>query len=403
MPEASQEKDQDQDFSRQLSMRKIILPVALGLLAAGWLLYNTLQEVKFVEAQPKGSGEWVWQDANGNGSPDLSEQAEFVRAEGGDYIRKSSWELLSEQEWDAYAFGALALALLMAVVRDVGYMYRMRVLTGNLLSWRQSFNVVMLWEFSSALTPSVVGGSGVAIWILNREGINLGKSTATIFVTAMMDEMFYILSVPIVFLLIGGDQLFPSEWAGEAFGVDAVEPLFYIGYGFIVLLTVSITLSLFLFPSTFKRILMRLFSFRILRKWRRYVTRTGQEIEMASDELKGRPFSYWFKAFGATIVSWTARFFTLNFIILAFVQPIDHAVIYGRQMTMWVIMLISPTPGSSGVAEYFFSVFFSDVVKYGALILLIVLIWRFLTYFLYLIMGVVVMPRWFRSTQKKAA
>ena len=60
----------------------------------------------------------------------------------------------------------------MVVIRDLGYMYRIRVLTDKYLSWRKSFDVIMLWEFASALTPSVVGGSGIAIFILNREKIN---------------------------------------------------------------------------------------------------------------------------------------------------------------------------------------------------------------------------------------
>lgn len=378
-------------------MRKLILPVVLGLLAAGWLMWRTLDEVKYVET-PANQGQWEWVDANANGAVDSGDPAEFTPSESGNYNRKTSWQLLGEQSFDGWAWLALLGALLMVVLRDAGYVYRMRVLTDKQLSWRQCFQVVMLWEFSSALTPSVVGGSGVAIYFLNREGLNLGKSTATIFVTAMMDEMFYILSVPIAFLLIGGASMYPLGWDDSAFGMGAVEPLFYIGYGFIVLLTLTISFSLFLFPHRLKRLMMRLFSFGWLRKWRRHITQAGQEIELASRELKGKPFSYWGKAMGFTILSWTARFFTLNFIILAFVAPIEHGVVYGRQMIMWVIMLISPTPGSSGVAEYFFSVFFADIVKLGAQILLIALIWRFLTYFIYLIVGAIILPRWYRRT-----
>lgn len=381
----------------ELSMRKLILPVVLGLLAAGWLMWRTLDEVKYVQVTDN-SGQWEWVDTNANNRVDTGDPSEFVVTENGAYVRKTSWQLLGEQSFDRWAVLALLGALLMVVLRDAGYVWRMRVLTDKQLSWRQCFQVVMLWEFSSALTPSVVGGSGVAIYFLNREGLNLGKSTATIFVTAMMDEMFYILSVPIAFLLIGGASMYPANWDETAFGMGAVEPLFYIGYGFIVLLTLTISLSLFMFPHRLKRFMMRLFSFGWLRKWRKHITQAGQEIQLASRELKGKPFSYWAKAMGFTIMSWTARFLTLNFIILAFVAPIDHLVVYGRQMIMWVIMLISPTPGSSGVAEYFFSVFFADIVQLGAQVLLIALIWRFLTYFIYLIVGAIILPRWYRRT-----
>ncbi|MGC6532508.1 MAG: lysylphosphatidylglycerol synthase transmembrane domain-containing protein [Flavobacteriales bacterium] len=396
-------EQQEQEISSQLSMRRLILPVLLGLAAAGWLMWRTLDEVKFVQVSQGQTAQWEWVDGNANGTIDFSDPEDFAPSETGTYLRKTSWQLLGEQEFDAWAVWALVGALLMVILREAGYTYRMRVLTDKQLSWKQSFQVVMLWEFSSALTPSVVGGSGVAIYFLNKEGLNLGKATATIFVTAMMDELFYILSVPIVFLLIGGDALYPADWSDGSFGQGAVQTLFYLGYGFIVLLTLTITSSLFLFPRRLKRLLMRLFSLPILRRWRKDITQAGQEIEIASVELKGRPASYWVKAMGSTVLSWTARFVTLNFIIMAFVGPINHGVVYGRQMVMWVIMLISPTPGSSGVAEYFFSIFFADIVTIGAQVLLIALLWRFLTYFIYLIMGALILPRWYRRVQRKKA
>ena len=34
----------------------------------------------------------------------------------------------------------------------------------------------------------------------------------------------------------------------------------------------------------------------------------------------------------------------------------EHMLIYARQLVMWVIMLISPTPGSAGIAEFAFKV-----------------------------------------------
>lgn len=394
---------QEQEISSQLSMRRLILPVLLGLAAAGWLMWRTLDEVKFVQVPQGQAAQWEWVDGNANGAIDFSDPEDFAPSETGTYLCKTSWQLLGEQEFDAWAVWALVGALLMVLLREVGYTYRMRVLTDKQLSWKQSFQVVMLWEFSSALTPSVVGGSGVAIYFLNKEGLNLGKATATIFVTAMMDELFYILSVPIVFLLIGGDALYPADWSDGSFGQGAVQTLFYLGYGFIVLLTLTITSSLFLFPRRLKRLLMRLFSLPILRRWRKDITQAGQEIEIASVELKGRPASYWAKAMGSTVLSWTARFVTLNFIIMAFVGPIGQGVVYGRQMVMWVIMLISPTPGSSGVAEYFFSIFFADIVTIGAQVLLIALLWRFLTYFIYLIMGALILPRWYRRVQGNKA
>lgn len=393
--------DKEQDISKQLNWKKIIFPLLLGLAAATYLLISSLQEERFVRVGAE-LGTHAWTDANGNGLVDLGSTAEFTPSDEGIYALRSSASILSETDWTWSMSLFLILALVTVVIRDAGYMYRIRVLTDKHLSWRSSFDVVMLWEFASALTPSVVGGSGIAIFILNREKINLGKSTATVFVTAMMDELFYILMVPLLFIFIGSTHLFPDIWAGSAFGTSSIKVLFWIGYGFIILLTTLILLSIFYFPFAFKRLMMRLFSVRILKRWRRRIVVLGDEIIISSHELKGKPFKYWFKAFAATIFSWTARFLTLNFIILMFVEEIDHLIVYGRQLVMWVIMLISPTPGSSGVAEIALSSFFSKDIIPVAYVAIIALIWRLLTYFPYLFIGAAILPRWLRRTGIKA-
>ena len=71
-------------------------------------------------------------------------------------------------------------------------MYRIRLLTDKVINWRKSFDVIMLWEFTSAISPSIVGGTAVALFIINKEGVNTGKSTSIVLITALLDELFYV-------------------------------------------------------------------------------------------------------------------------------------------------------------------------------------------------------------------
>ena len=80
--------------------------------------------------------------------------------------------------------------------------------------------------------------------------------------------------------------------------------------------------------------------------------------------------------------------------ILAFLPVSDHFLIYGRQLVMWVIMLISPTPGGSGVAELAFSGFLGDFT--GGLAAAFALLWRLFSYYPYLFIGSVVLPSWLK-------
>ena len=280
-------------------------------------------------------------------------------------------------------------------------MFRIRVLTDKALSWRHSFDVIMLWEFASALTPSVVGGSGIAMFILSKEGIKVGKSTSVVMVTALLDELFYIIMVPAIIAIIGVSHLFPIELEKEILGITfGTKGIFIVGYVFILLLTSFISFALFFNPRALKALILSVFKIRFLKKWRYKGIQVGDDIVTTSNELKGKPFSFWVKVFVATFFSWTARFWVVNFLILAFLPVSDHLLIYGRQLVMWVIMLISPTPGGSGVAEFAFSGFLKDFTL--GLAPAFALLWRLFTYYPYLFVGSIVLPSWLRRTQARS-
>lgn len=301
-------------------------------------------------------------------------------------------------EWTWYSTFWIIIAVIMMAMRDLAYMYRIRVLTDFQISWRNSFDTIMLWEFASAVTPSVVGGSGVAIYIVNKEGITIGRSTAVVMTSAMLDELFYILMVPIIILAAGYYDLFPIQEDKLFLGYHLdTSIIFLIGYLFIVLLTSIISYAIFFRPRGFKWILLQVFKLPFLRKWRTSAAATGDEIIVTSKELKGKPKRFWIKSFGATFVSWTARYWVVNFIILAFLPVSDHLLVYGRQLVMWVVMLISPTPGGAGVAEIAFSSYLSDFIPIG-LIAALALIWRLISYYPYLFIGAIILPKWIKKT-----
>jgi len=258
----------------------------------------------------------------------------------------------------------------------------------------------MLWEFASALTPSVVGGSAVAMFIINKEKIPLGKATAIVMITALLDELFYIITTPIILLLIIGYPIFSINnftFFGSTFSSFS---LFIIGYSFMLLLTLFISYAIFINPRGIKAFLVRLFKFKLIRKWRYSALKTGNDLMITSKEMKNKSFLFWIKAFLTTFLSWTARFLMVNFLILAFLPVENHLHIYATQLVMWIIMLISPTPGGSGIAEFIFDGFLGNFLKDG-LAPILALIWRILSYYIYLIVGSIILPIWMARVIKK--
>ncbi len=196
-------------------------------------------------------------------------------------------------KWTGSVVFWLLIGLIMVAMRDIAYMYRIRLLTDKGISWKNSFEVIMLWEFASAITPSVVGGAGIAIFIINKEKIALGKSTAIVMTTALLDELFYVVMVPLILLLSGLEAVFPPESSRAVFGVIlSTKYVFSIGYGFILVLTLTLFYATYFNPNGFSHALNTIFRISWLARWRRKAHQMGEDIITTSAELKGKPFVF---------------------------------------------------------------------------------------------------------------
>ncbi|NVJ86657.1 MAG: flippase-like domain-containing protein [Algoriphagus sp.] len=290
----------------------------------------------------------------------------------------------------------ILLAILVIIFRDAGYIYRIREITQRELSWTRAIYVIILWEFASAVTPSVVGGTAVAIFILNKEGIKLGRAISFVMVTAILDNLFFVIGAPIILFFAKGN-IFPESQVLENQLENSLQAIFWISYGLYALYSLIMAAALFYRPRVFKWVLIKIFSFKWLRKWKHDAQEYGNQIIEASKELSGKSWGYWMPVILATIFIWSSRYLMLNALISAFV-PLsleNHVIVFARQVIMWIIMMISPTPGSSGTAEFFFGQFFAQFLDGYTFVTSI--LWRLLSYYPYLILGAIFLPRWVKQ------
>ena len=373
---------------------KVILAIVLGLGIAGWMVYRSLNQSQFIEVE-SGMGTHAWLDINHDKVVDKSNPKEFVLSDTGNYRLQKVTDILRDIHWTTQSFIWIFMALLFMVGRDLAYMWRIRILTQKRLSWKSSFHTIMLWEFASALSPGVVGGSAVAMFILNKEKIELGRSTAIVVITAMMDNLFYIILVPLVFMFISPALLFPADSATH----QGVELAFWIAYGLFTFIGVILFISVFWFPQLVGRFLGFIFRIKFLKKWRAKAIKTGEEIVITSKELKKENWKFWFKSFLATCMSWTSRYMVINSILAAFLALSfhDHIFVFAKQLVLWLLMIVSPTPGGSGVAEYAFGELMIDFTSSALLLAGLAFLWRLISYFPYLFIGAFILPRWLRK------
>lgn len=136
-------QEENQKLTKKISPYKIIYPIIIGLAVVSYMLYK--------EFDPK------------------------------------AFDMITFT-WNTVFW--LFVAVLCMAIRDLGYIIRIKILSGEKLTWIQSIRVIFLWEFTSAVTPSAIGGTSLAILFVHKEGIGVGKSSAMVMATSFLDELY---------------------------------------------------------------------------------------------------------------------------------------------------------------------------------------------------------------------
>ncbi|MEG2759165.1 MAG: lysylphosphatidylglycerol synthase transmembrane domain-containing protein [Rikenellaceae bacterium] len=305
-------------------------------------------------------------------------------------------EALSVLTFSFHTVVWIIIALLFMVGRDVGYIIRIKILSGREMSWYEAFRVIMLWEFTSAITPSAVGGTSFAIKYFHKAGISVGRSSAIVLLTSFFDELFFIVMFPLLVIIVGGEALFSAQGVDGGF-FGGVLALVLTGYFLKLTYLLFVTYGLFFNPKGLKWLMIKIFSFKPLRRWREAAARAGDDLIVSAIEIRKHRWGYWVKLLAATFVSWSSRYLVVNALIMAFIPFNNHVLLFARQLVMWVMMLVMPTPGGSGFSEYFFAEYLGDFIPIAGLAILLSLFWRMITYYLYLFIGIFVFPRWLKE------
>ncbi len=286
------------------------------------------------------------------------------------------------------------VALCFMLGRDTGFVIRYRYLTEKKLSWRQCIKVTLLAEFGTAITPSSVGGSSMAVLFLAKENVPVGRSTAMVFVTMLLDEMFFVVTFPILLLFIPVEELFSDT---SALGTSVLV-LFIAAYIIKITLCTILIIGLFFKPQAIRWFIIKVFRLPFLRRWHHGAAKAGDDLIVSAREIRGKKFSFWYPLVIATVLSWSSRYLVVNAILMAFFPVYDNLLIFARQFIMWVVMIISPTPGGSGFSEFIFQQYLSEFIPLAGAVPLIILIWRLLTYYNYLFVGALIVPSWVKKS-----
>lgn len=344
-----------QEVMHSLRFTRLLIPIFIGIGVVGYLLWDQFDPVEFAKIQ-----------------------------------------------WRLHTLVWILIALLLVVLRHIVYALRLYILSDKFFSFKKCVELIFIWEFSSAVTPTSFGGTAVALYLFAKEKLPLARTASIIIYTVVLDTAVFLLFLPLLFLFFGTSIIRPDMdhfWDLDGWGVT-----------FLVSLLVMFSYAAFFYyglfrnPAQFRRILVMLTYNRFLRRFRAQAIQLGNDIILASRDLTRHTNRFHFLAFFYTSMAWVCRFLVVNALIIAIVPGAwtglgDQLVQFGRLMAMYVIMAFSPTPGGAGLAEIVFDGFLSDFVPTG-ISLIIAFLWRLLTYYSYLFAGAIVVPAWLQGHVK---
>jgi len=293
------------------------------------------------------------------------------------------------------AVGGVLLALLLLLAKDFLNMSRFRFMSHGEIDLKSAFYIVLFWEFTVAVAPPLMGATTVLIFILFKEGVPFGKALAYAMLAASLDNLFFLLATPLAIWWSDG-AIIPDAVLIADQPDTKVEYLFWLSYTMIIGYTSFMLSAIVLMPKLIFRLLTELVKIKFLKRFEATILEQGKQLLIASKILRGQKLGFWLKLIGLTSVIWILKYGIVGALASGYVALSfeDQLMSIGKHLVMWVTLLVSPSPGNAGTAEFVFPAFYGD--QLGTFAFATSIIWRMITYYPYLLVGAIILPMWLK-------
>jgi len=261
----------------------------------------------------------------------------------------------------------------------------------NIGLWK-STKIVIANLFLANITPSMAGGEPVRIYLLNKEGLHAGGATAAVLGERLLDALFLLFCVPFAFFIFG-----------QYISNGIFNTLLYVAVVFFIIVVILFAFALKK-PEKTKRFVLwvanklKRFS-KKEEKFEVYVQKISTEIDHFHESMmffvtKGKK-TFLFAGILTALFWMTGWIIPLLILMGLGITPfvIESCA---AQILLVIIAMMPTTPGSTGVSEGGTAALYGIFMP-GSLIGVFVLLYRFITYHMGLILGVIFQYRIFKS------
>ena len=285
--------------------------------------------------------------------------------------------------------GCLLILMVLYFLADGLRLYCVIRAMGFRIAFVYIVKLVFVNIFISNVTPLATGGGVVQVYFMKQKGMPVGAATAATSIRTILAALILFTLTPVI-IWIEPNQFRMFFHRNIIYGITGVSCA-YLAIFWIILFRIRI-IKRWVF-----RCLRLLNTVKIISRSRAktWFLRVSRQLDLFSDG---------FKRYFRTSPGWTALsvLFTALFLLLLFsftvvlIRALGYQIpvltVLGFQVVITFFMYFTPTPGATGVAEGGYGLLFSQLVQKQDIAPL-TLSWRFLTIYVGVVIGIVVMYR----------
>ncbi|MDO4612159.1 MAG: lysylphosphatidylglycerol synthase transmembrane domain-containing protein [Candidatus Saccharibacteria bacterium] len=262
--------------------------------------------------------------------------------------------------------------------------------------WKLAWRVVMLGKYYDNITPAAIGGQPFQIYYMRKNSNLSNGAKSSVPIVGMIAGQIGFLIIAILCFLFGNilttnPALYVTAWLGLLF--FAFWPILVIGVNFFPRITTKIL----------KFGVKCLAKIKIVKNCEKTIQKVEAEVGEYIDSVKTilKTRGLFLKVILLAVI-YSALTMTIPFFVLAaFGGNVGFFESFALTIAVTSAVYFVPTPGNSGAAEGTFFIVFSALST--GYVFWAMLIWRFFSYYIYILMGLLIyLGIQFEKKRKKA-
>jgi len=292
----------------------------------------------------------------------------------------------------------LSLLLLFYFLMDGFRLYTIIRAVGFRIPFRYIIKLVFVNIFISNVTPLATGGGVVQVYFLKQKGMPVGEAMAATSIRTLLAALLLFVLTP--FIVWTDPQPFLKFFHKNIlYGITGLSGVY------LVILCILL-FRIRLLKRGFYRGLHLLSTVKIISRprFRSLFLKVSTELDLFSRSLRNytRGTPLWvFLSLSSTVLFLLLLFSFPIVLLRALGYPVSPLTIISFQVVITFFMYFAPTPGAAGIAETGFGFLFAQLVTKQDLTFL-TLSWRFLTIYIGVIVGMIIMYRDIFSQKTRA-